>query len=74
MDSTLLDIILEPERYDRLGPWRNHWGYTVEIAQFQDGTIIVRYETPQGESGRAYFTDWESCERFVLLLEQDRRF
>ena len=74
MHSALLDIILEPGTYGSLGPWRNRWGYVIEVAQFDDDTIIVRYETPQGREGTAYFTDWEACERFILLLEQDRRF
>lgn len=74
MHSALLDIILEPEDFQHWGPWRNQWGYVVDIAQFSDGIIIVHYETPQGTEGAAYFTSWEDCERFVLLLEEDRRF
>lgn len=74
MSHLTLDIILTAEPYDTWGPWRNQWGYTVEMARFQDGLIIINYVTPSGESGSAYFEDWESCERFVLLLDQDRRF
>jgi len=74
MQGALLDLILQPEPFDHWGPWRNQWGYVIDIAHFSDGMIIVHYETPQGNEGTAYFLDWESCERFVLLLEEDRRF
>lgn len=70
----LLDLELKELPYHRLGPWRNYWGYETVVGQFDDDSIIVHSLTPSNEEITAYFTNWEECECFVLLLEQDRRF
>ena len=69
-----LELIPRPAPYKVLGPWRNHWGYVVTVAEIDGDLIVVKYQDPHGDTHYAYFTDWEECERFVLLLEQDRRF
>lgn len=74
MNHATLDLILTPEPYISWGPLSNHWGYVMEIAHFQDGVIMIKYTTPSGDAGLAYCKDWEDCERFIILLDQDRRF
>lgn len=59
--------------YQQWGPWRNQWGYVTYIADFGDD-ILVRSHTPYKTRLVRYFTDWEDCERFIDLIEQDRRF
>lgn len=70
----VLDIELKELPYQKWGPWTNYWGYETTVAQFDDNTIVVYSLTPYNEELVAYFTDWEECEDFVMLLEQDRRF
>ena len=59
--------------YQQWGPWLNRWGYVTYIADFGDD-ILVRSHTPYQTKLVRYFTDWEDCERFIDLIEQDRRF
>lgn len=59
--------------YQQWGPWRNHWGYVTSIAEFDDD-IIVKSITPNNKKIVKRFVDWESCEDFLELIEQDRRF
>ena len=60
--------------YQQWGPWRNHWGYVTSIAEFDPEDIVVKSITPYNTKLIRYFTDWEECERFIDLIEQDRRF
>lgn len=60
--------------YQELGPWRNQWGYVTTIAHFDDDSIVVKAETPYKTKLIKNFSDWESCEKFIDLIEQDRRF
>lgn len=60
--------------FERFGPWRNAWGYVTEIACFDDDDIVLKTITPYDERIIRYFTDWEDCEDFVMLIEHDRRF
>jgi hypothetical protein len=60
--------------YQKLGPWRNQWGYITEIAQFDDDDIIMKVLTPSKQRILKRFTSWEDCEEAVVLVEQDRRF
>jgi hypothetical protein len=70
----VLDLELKEQPYHKWGPWVNFWGYETVVAQFDDDTIIVHSLTPYDEELVAYFVDWEECEHFIMLLEQDRRF
>ncbi len=56
------------------GPWRNQWGYITSIAQFDDDDIVLKSHTPYNKRIVRRFSDWESCEKMVELIEQDRRF
>lgn len=69
-----LDLELKQQPYQTWGPWINFWGYETVVAQFDDDTLIVKSVTPSDEELIAYFTEWEECEDFIMLLEQDRRF
>jgi hypothetical protein len=60
--------------YLKLGPWRNYWGYTTVIAQFDHDDIIVKTTLPNNRKIVRRFSDWEDCEDFVDLIDQDRRF
>ncbi len=57
-----------------LGSWRNRWGYTTTIATFDDNDIIVKTMTPYKTKIIKYFSDWETCEAFIDLIEDDRRY
>lgn len=70
----VLDLELQQQPYHTWGPWINFWGYETAVAQFDDDTIIVKSLTPYDEELVAYFTEWEECQDFIMLLEQDRRF
>lgn len=61
-------------KHQVLGPWRNRWGYTTTIAQFDDDSIIVRTVTPYKRKLIKHFEDWETCADFIDLIEDDRRF
>lgn len=54
--------------------WRNQWGYTTTIADFGDDDIIVKAITPYNTKLLKQFSNWEDCEKFIELIEQDRRF
>ncbi len=60
--------------YHRWGPWRNHWGYVTEVAQFDEDDIMLKSLTPYNSKIVRRFTDWEDCEKLIELIEQDRRF
>ena len=60
--------------FQQWGPWRNQWGYVTTIAQFNDEDIIVKTETPYNTKIVEMFCDWDDCEKFIDLIEQDRRF
>lgn len=60
--------------YQQWGPWRNQWGYVTTIAEFGDDDIIVKSVTPYKTKVIKLFSDWEDCEKFIDLIEQDRRF
>lgn len=60
--------------YQTWGPWRNQWGYITTIAQFDEDDIILKSITPYGMRLVRRFVDWESCEKMIELIEQDRRF
>lgn len=70
----LLNLELQELPHHTWGPWRNHWGYETVVAQFDDELIIVKSLTPYDEELIAYFSDWDECEDFIVLLEHDRRF
>jgi environmental stress-induced protein Ves len=67
-------IEFKPITYHRLGPWRNHWGYTTEIAQFDEDDIIMKVTTPTKSLIIKRFSSWEDCECAIMLVEEDRRF
>jgi hypothetical protein len=67
----MIDFQIVP--YQQWGPWRNHWGYVTSIAEFDDD-IIVKSITPSKKKIIKRFINWESCEEFLDLIEQDRRF
>jgi hypothetical protein len=69
-----IDHNFQKIKYEQFGPWRNAWGYTTTIACFDDNDIIVKTETPYNTRLTEMFDDWESCEEFIELIEQDRRF
>lgn len=69
-----IDHIFESIKYQQWGPWRNSWGYTTTIAHFDDDDIVVKTETPYNTQIVKKFCDWEECESFINLIEQDRRF
>jgi len=54
--------------------WRNQWGYTTTIAYLDDDDIVVKAITPYNTKLLKQFTSWEDCEKFIELIEQDRRF
>lgn len=60
--------------FQRWGPWKNHWGYVVELAQFDEDDIILKTLTPYGKKVVKRFTDWEECEGELELIDEDRRF
>ena len=60
--------------YQQWGPWRNYWGYETTIACFDHDDIVVKVIGPNNAKMIRYFADWESCEEFIDLVEQDRRF
>lgn len=60
--------------YNKWGPWRNHWGYITVVAQFDDDDIMLKSITPCNKKIVKRFTDWESCQKAIELIEQDRRF
>jgi hypothetical protein len=60
--------------YQQWGPWRNQWGYETTIACFDDEDIIVKTVNSKNVKVVIRFADWESCEEFIELIEQDRRF
>lgn len=60
--------------YQQWGPWTNHWGYTTVIAQFDHDDIIMKVTTPYNRKIVHRYSDWESCQDMVELIEQDRRF
>lgn len=60
--------------YQSWGPWKNHWGYTTTVAQFDDESIMVKSYTPYNTKIVCYFSNWENCQEFIELIEQDRRF
>jgi hypothetical protein len=61
-------------QFQQFGPWRNQWGYVTTIAHFDDEDIMVKTETPYETKIVKMFCNWEDCERFIDLIEQDRRF
>ncbi len=60
--------------FQRWGPWVNHWGYVVELAQFDEDNIILKTRTPYGKRFVKRFVDWEECEAELELIAEDRRF
>jgi hypothetical protein len=60
--------------YHTWGPWQNQWGYVTVVAQFSDDDIWVKSITPAKRKLIRNFEDWEDCQRFIELIEQDRRF
>lgn len=60
--------------YQQWGPWRNQWGYVTVVAQFDHDDIMLKSITPYNRKIVRRYTDWESCQRMIELLEQDRRF
>jgi hypothetical protein len=60
--------------YQQWGPWRNQWGYITEVAQFSEDDIWVKSITPYRYKLIRNFEDWEDCQKFIELIEQDRRF
>lgn len=68
-----IDHNFEIVKYQQWGPWRNRWGYTTTIADFDD-VIIVKAKTPYNTDLIEIFGNWDDCEQFINLIEQDRRF
>jgi hypothetical protein len=60
--------------YQQWGPWRNQWEYITEVAQFSEDDIWVKSITPYRYKLIRNFEDWEDCQKFIELIEQDRRF
>jgi hypothetical protein len=60
--------------YQKWGPWKNFWGYVTTIAQFDHDDIILKSQTPYGDTVIKRFSDWEDCEAELKLIEEDRRF
>ena len=60
--------------YAKWGPWRNQWGYITEVAQFAEDDIMLKSITPCNRKIVGRFTDWETCQKVIELIEQDRRF
>ncbi len=60
--------------YNLLGSWRNRWGYITTIATFDDDNIVVKSITPYKTKLIRHFEDWETCEKFIDLIEEDRRY
>lgn len=60
--------------YHVWGPWRNQWGYVTEVAQFDEDDIVLKSLTPYRKKIVKRFTDWETCQKVIELIEQDRRF
>jgi len=60
--------------YQVWGPWKNSWGYVTTVAEFDSDHIVLKSITPYKTKIVKYFTDWEDCEKEVVLIEQDRRF
>ena len=60
--------------FHKWGPFKNHWGYVVTIAQFDDDDIILKTHTPYGQTLVKRFADWEDCEEELELIAEDRRF
>ena len=70
--NTLLEFKEVP--YNVWGPWQNHWGYITTVAQFDEDDIILKSITPSKRKIVHRFTDWETCQEAIELIEQDRRF
>jgi len=56
------------------GPWRNHWGYVTEVAQFGEDDLILKSLSPNNKKIVKRFSHWEDCAEMIELIEQDRRF
>jgi hypothetical protein len=70
--NTLLEFKEVP--YSVWGPWQNHWGYVTTVAQFDEDDIILKSITPSKHKIVHRFTDWETCQEAIELIEQDRRY
>lgn len=55
------------------GPWRNSWGYQMEMATIDD-MYMLKAITPYKKKIVTYHWDEESLEQKIDLYNQDRRF
>ena len=53
------------------GPWRNHWGYEMELCTVDD-VHILKTRTPRQTVEYTYHFTEESLERKINLNDQDR--
>lgn len=67
------EVVVKDFYYQKFGPWRNTWGYELEMAVIDD-LYILKARTPCDGYQVSYHWSEEALEKKLDLYNQDRRF